>query len=143
MPRLIDLTATLDPANRAKLPPPLAGAAKVVAPAIEYLHPADKGRDAFCAYLGCTHDDLPDGEGWGEEVLTDMSSHCGTRSACASTSGKRVWKAVVKRWPWRRHQRRAAPPSGPSVAMWIASARASCSACATPAYGRQASSISR
>ena len=50
MPRLIDLTATLDPANRAKLPPPLAGAAKVVAPAIEYLHPAEqKGRDEFCA----------------------------------------------------------------------------------------------
>ena len=22
--------------------------------------------------------DLPDGEGWGAEILTDMSSHCGT-----------------------------------------------------------------
>ena len=29
MPRLIDLTATLDPANRAKLPPPLAWAARI------------------------------------------------------------------------------------------------------------------
>ncbi len=93
MTRLIDLTATLDPANRAKLPPPLAGAAKVVAPAIEYLHPAEKGRDAFCAYLGCKHEDLPDGEGWGEEVLTDMSSHCGTHVDAPLHSGSRI--AVV------------------------------------------------
>ncbi len=91
MPRLIDLTVTLDPANRARLPPPLAGAAKVVAPAIEYFHPAEaKGRDEFCAYLGCTHDDLPDGEGWGAEVLTDMSSHCGTHVDAPLHSGSRI-----------------------------------------------------
>ncbi|MDU9414315.1 MULTISPECIES: cyclase family protein [unclassified Pseudomonas] len=78
MPRLIDLTQTLDPDNRAKLPPPLAGAAPVVAPLIEYLHPATKGADDFCRYLGCTHDELPGGEGWGAEMLSDMSSHCGT-----------------------------------------------------------------
>ena len=91
MPRLIDLTQTLDPANRAKLPPPLAGAAKVVAPAIEYLHPAEqKGRDEFCAYLGCRHEDLPDGEGWGSEVLTDMSSHCGTHVDAPLHSGSRI-----------------------------------------------------
>lgn len=78
MPRLIDLTQTLDPDNRAKLPPPLAGAAPVVAPLIEYLHPTTKGADDFCRYLGCTHDELPGGEGWGAEMLTDMSSHCGT-----------------------------------------------------------------
>ena len=54
MTRLVDLTVTLDPANRAKLPPPLAGAASVVAPTIEYLHPASQeGRDEFCVYLGC------------------------------------------------------------------------------------------
>lgn len=91
MPRLIDLTVTLDPANRARLPPPLAGAAKVVAPAIEYLHPAEqKGRDEFCAYLGCRHEDLPDGEGWGSEVLTDMSSHCGTHVDAPLHSGSRI-----------------------------------------------------
>lgn len=91
MTRLIDLTATLDPANRAKLPPPLAGAAKVVAPAIEYFHPAEqKGRDEFCQYLGCTHDDLPDGEGWGAELLTDMSSHCGTHVDAPLHSGSRI-----------------------------------------------------
>jgi len=91
MTRLIDLTATLDPANRAKLPPPLAGAAKVVAPAIEYFHPAEqKGRDEFCLYLGCTHEDLPDGDGWGAEVLTDMSSHCGTHVDAPLHSGSRI-----------------------------------------------------
>lgn len=90
MTRLIDLTATLDPDNRAKLPPPLAGAAGVVAPAIEYLHPAGKGRDEFCLYLGCHHDDLADGEGWGAEVLTDLSSHCGTHVDAPLHSGSRI-----------------------------------------------------
>jgi len=90
MTRLVDLTVTLDPANRAKLPPPLAGAAKVVAPAIEYLHPAEKGRDEFCLYFGCKHEDLPEGEGWGSEILTDMSSHCGTHVDAPLHSGSRI-----------------------------------------------------
>ena len=88
MTRLIDLTITLDPENRTHLPAALAGAAKVVAPAIEYIHPAEhKGRDEFCQYLGCRHEDLPDGEGWGAEVLTDMSSHCGTHVDAPLHSG--------------------------------------------------------
>ena len=91
MPRLIDLSVTLDPDNRARLPPPLAGAAGVIAPAIEYLHPAsDAGRDEFCRYLGCNHDDLPDGEGWGAEVLTDLSSHCGTHVDAPLHSASRI-----------------------------------------------------
>jgi kynurenine formamidase len=90
MPRLIDLTRTLDPDNRAKLPPPLAGAANVVAPAIEYFHPAEKGAVEFCRYLGCQHDDLPDGEGWGAEILTDMNSHCGTHVDAPLHSGSRI-----------------------------------------------------
>ena len=91
MPRLIDLSVTLDPDNRAKLPPALAGAAGVIAPAIEYLHPASEaGRDEFCRYLGCSHDDLPDGEGWGAEVLTDLSSHCGTHVDAPLHSGSHI-----------------------------------------------------
>jgi len=91
MTRLVDLTQTLDPDNRARLPPPLASAAHVVAPAIEYLHPAEaKGRDEFCRYLGCRHEDLPDGDGWGAEVLTDMSSHCGTHVDAPLHSGSRT-----------------------------------------------------
>ncbi|MEH0166800.1 cyclase family protein [Paucibacter sp. JuS9] len=88
MTRLIDLTATLDPDNRTKLPPHLAAAAGVVAPAIEYMHPAEaKGRDEFCRYLGCRHEDMPYGEGWGAEMLSDMSSHCGTHVDAPLHSG--------------------------------------------------------
>lgn len=96
MPRLIDLTQTLDPENRAKLPPALAGAAGVVAPAIEYLHPAAKGADEFCRYLGCQHDDLPAGEGWGAEILTDMSSHCGTHVDAPLHSGSKIAGAPAR-----------------------------------------------
>ncbi|MEI8158956.1 MAG: cyclase family protein [Burkholderiales bacterium] len=96
MTRLIDLTNTLDPANRAKLPPPLAAAAKVVSPAIEYAHPAKKGAEEFCRYLGCTHDDLPDGEGWGEETLTDMSSHCGTHVDAPLHSGSKIMGLLAR-----------------------------------------------
>ena len=64
-------------------------------------------------------------------------------AARARISGKRVWKAVVKRRLCFRHQARAAEPSGPSVAMWIASASAASSSAATWRPGRQASSISR
>lgn len=78
MTRLIDLTTTLDPDNRAKLPPPLAGLAGVIAPAITYTSPNGTGREEFCRFLGCSLEDLPDGEGWGSEVLTDLNSHCGT-----------------------------------------------------------------
>jgi kynurenine formamidase len=96
MPRLIDLTQTLDPDNRAKLPPHLAAAAGVVAPAIEYYHPASKGAEEFCRYLGCKHDDLPEGEGWGSEVLTDMSSHCGTHVDAPLHSGSTVAGAAAR-----------------------------------------------
>lgn len=96
MPRLIDLTQTLDPANRARLPPQLAGAAVVVAPAIEYYHPREKGADEFCRYLGCTHADLPDGEGWGSEILTDMSSHCGTHVDAPLHSASRIAGAAAR-----------------------------------------------
>jgi kynurenine formamidase len=96
MTRLIDLTQTLDPANRARLPPPLAGAAMVVAPKIDYFHPKEKGADEFCKYLGCTHDDLPDGEGWGSELLSDMSSHCGTHVDAPLHSASRIAGASAR-----------------------------------------------
>lgn len=97
MTRLIDLTKTLDSDDRAKLPPHLASVAAVVAPAIEYLHPAgQKGRDEFCRYLGCHHGDLVDGEGWGNEVLTDLSSHCGTHVDAPLHSGSRIAGAPAR-----------------------------------------------
>ncbi len=86
--RLVDLSVLLDPANREKLPPALAHAAGVVAPRIDYIHPAESGgKDEFCASLGCTHGDLPDGEGWGSEHLNDFNSHCGTHVDAPLHSG--------------------------------------------------------
>jgi kynurenine formamidase len=96
MTRLIDLTQTLDPANRALLPPHLAAAAVVVSPKIEYFHPKEKGADEFCKYMGCTHDDLTDGEGWGAEILTDMSSHCGTHVDAPLHSASRIAGAPAR-----------------------------------------------
>jgi kynurenine formamidase len=95
--RLIDLTVLLDPANRDKLPPSLAHAAGVVAPRIDYNHPAkDEGKDEFCASLGCTHADLPDGEGWGSEHLNDFSSHCGTHVDAPLHSGSQCAGAPAR-----------------------------------------------
>jgi kynurenine formamidase len=96
MTRLIDLTKTLDPEDRNKLPPALAAAAVVVAPAIQYLHPAKGGADEFCRYFGCTHDDLPEGEGWGSEILTDMASHCGTHVDAPLHSGSKIMGLLAR-----------------------------------------------
>jgi kynurenine formamidase len=64
---------------------------------MEYLHPAgQKGRDEFCRYLGCHHGDLVDGEGWGNEVLTDLSSHCGTHIDAPLHSGSRMAGAPAR-----------------------------------------------
>lgn len=88
--KLIDLSTLLDPRERDLLPPSLSSAAGVVAPKIEYQRPDEtEGKDRFCEFFGCTHEDLPDGEGWGAEILTDMSSHCGTHVDAPMHSGSR------------------------------------------------------
>ena len=88
--KLVDLTKTLDPRDREGLPDIMKPLARVVAPNIEFLHPAeDGGKAEFCSALQCSHDDLPDGEGWGAEILTDMSSHCGTHVDAPLHSGSR------------------------------------------------------
>lgn len=75
---LIDLTRTLDPADRELLPEGLKALASVVAPSVTYSHPAGAGRDEFAAALQCGVHDLPDGEGWGSEMLSEFNSHLGT-----------------------------------------------------------------
>lgn len=97
MTRLIDLTQTLDPDRRAELPPPLqATVGPVISPQIDYMHPAKTGADDFCLNLGCNHSDLPDGEGWGAEILTDMSSHCGTHVDAPLHSGSKIEGAEAR-----------------------------------------------
>jgi kynurenine formamidase len=86
--RLVDLTTTLDPANRERMPAHLQGMAGIISPKVKYLAPdSDEGRDRMCAFFGCSHGDLRDGEGWGAEVLTEMSSHCGTHVDAPLHSG--------------------------------------------------------
>lgn len=75
---LIDLTRTLDPADRDRLPAPVAPLARVLAPQMRYIHPTGEGREEFASAMHCAVSDLPDGEGWGAEMLTAFSSHLGT-----------------------------------------------------------------
>ncbi|MHA4854353.1 cyclase family protein [Rhodococcus sp. MSC1_016] len=75
---LIDLTRTLDPADRDLLPDTLRELAIVVSPQVDYAHPTGSGREEFASALQCSVDDLPDGEGWGSERLSDFSTHLGT-----------------------------------------------------------------
>lgn len=76
--RLVDLTRTLDPTVHDRLPPAFAAAGAILAPRIDYRSPASGGRDELCLALGCSPEDLPDGEGWGSEALTGVGSHMGT-----------------------------------------------------------------
>lgn len=75
--RLIDLTRTLDSNDRDRLPETSRLGATVLVPEVEYTHPSDRGAAVMAHLFGCSTDDLPDGEGWGEERLT-ISSHLGT-----------------------------------------------------------------
>jgi kynurenine formamidase len=75
--KLVDLTRTLDPADLSRLPAPVRPFASVLVPEVDYVAPAEGGRERMCAIFGCDAADLPDGEGWGEETLR-MNSHAGT-----------------------------------------------------------------
>jgi kynurenine formamidase len=75
---LVDLTRTLDPADVERLPAEVRPMASVLVPEIEYLPPDGEGRERFAANLGCDLDDLPGGEGWGEETIRELSTHLGT-----------------------------------------------------------------
>lgn len=75
--KLVDLTRLLDASDIERLPPAARPAAAVLAPTIEHVTPAGSGADVMCTLFGCTRDDLPDGEGWGDETI-QLSSHLGT-----------------------------------------------------------------
>lgn len=75
---LIDLTRTLDPAERDRLPAAVLPFARVLVPDVHYVHPRAEGRNEMAAAMQCSVDDLPEGEGWGAEMLSGFSSHLGT-----------------------------------------------------------------
>lgn len=75
--KLIDLTRSLDAADIERMPEAARLAASVLVPTVEHTTPAQGGADIMCALFQCKKDDLPDGEGWGDESLR-FSSHLGT-----------------------------------------------------------------
>jgi len=74
--KLIDLTRPLDSADVEKLPE-WARPGAVLVPQVHYRNPKDEGAEIMCRIFGCKREDLPEGEGWGEEELI-LSSHLGT-----------------------------------------------------------------
>jgi kynurenine formamidase len=90
MTTLVDLSRTLDPANRDLVPEAYKALETVLAPKIHYLHPGGEGRDRMTDIFGCPPEHLPNGEGWGEDWLTEMNTHCGTHVDAPLHSGSIV-----------------------------------------------------
>lgn len=97
MPRLVDLTRPLDPKNRDLVAPHMKALESVYGPKIQFHRPEALGRERMCSIFGCTAADLPDGEGWGEEILSDMNTHCGTHVDAPYHSGNRIAGKTARR----------------------------------------------
>lgn len=76
--KLIDLTRTIDPADRERLEKVIGPMARVFAPEVVYASPTGTGRQEFAMAMQCSVEDLPDGEGWGSETLNGFGTHLGT-----------------------------------------------------------------
>ena len=85
--RLVDLSRTLDPTKRELMPESYQALRNIVAPEIRYLSPDGEGRTRMMEIFGCPAEHLPHGEGWGEDWLTDMNTHCGTHVDAPMHSG--------------------------------------------------------
>ena len=96
MTRLIDLTRPLAPVDEEKFPEPLKPLLRIIAPQVEFVD-NKAGAKVMQHLFGCDEKDLPDGEGWAEEMIT-MSSHLGTHvdaplhygSTCGGTAARTV-----------------------------------------------------
>ncbi|BCK72230.1 cyclase family protein [Streptomyces platensis] len=96
MTHLVDLTKTLDAADRARIPDFLAPMASVIAPEISYETPDAGGRDSMMRMFGVDADTLPDGEGWAGENMNDISTHCGTHVDAPLHSGRIIAGAPAR-----------------------------------------------
>lgn len=90
MPKLVCLTRPIDPALREVLPDDLKPMAGVIAPEIEFHRPEGIGRDRVMGFFNCQAHDLPNGEGWAEEIMNGMSTHCGTHVDAPYHSGNLI-----------------------------------------------------
>src|SRR5260370_27632915 len=84
MRRIVDLTRPIDSADRELLPPEVGN---IFAPRVRVLTPAGDGAIRMSEAFGCPVEDLPGGEGWAEEFLDDMNTHCGTHVDAPLHSG--------------------------------------------------------
>jgi kynurenine formamidase len=90
MTRLIDLSRELNPEYRDMVPESYKALASVLAPKIEYLRPEGRGLDRVREMFGAPAEHLPNGEGWGEDWLTEMNTHCGTHVDAPLHSGNLI-----------------------------------------------------
>lgn len=90
MTRLVDLSRELNPAYREMVPEEYKPLANVLAPQIHYLTPGGEGRDRLHQMFGAPIEHMPNGEGWGEDWLTEMNTHCGTHVDAPLHSGSIV-----------------------------------------------------
>lgn len=75
--KLVDLTRLLDPSDANRLPPERRTGTTPLFPLVKHIRPKDEGARIVAQIFGCTPEDLPDGEGWGDEYVR-MSTHLGT-----------------------------------------------------------------
>lgn len=90
MTRLIDLSRELNPEYREMVPEAYKPLASVLAPKIHYLRPEGEGRDRVQQMFGAPVEHMPNGEGWGEDWLTEMNTHCGTHVDAPLHSGNLI-----------------------------------------------------
>ncbi|MCE7927663.1 MAG: cyclase family protein [Dehalococcoidia bacterium] len=75
--RLVDLTRLMDPGDIEKMPPEQRTGPTPLYPLVTPIRPAVEGAQVMARIFGCHPEDLPGGEGWGDEDLR-MSTHVGT-----------------------------------------------------------------
>ncbi len=74
--KIIDLTRPLEVVEDKSFPAIVQPLLRILAPDIKFVD-NQAGAEIMMGIFGCKKEDLPDGEGWAEEVIT-MSSHLGT-----------------------------------------------------------------
>ncbi len=75
--RLVDLSRLLDPADLDRLPERWRGWSTNIVPNVEPVRPAVEGATIMAHIFGCRPEQLPAGEGWGDERL-QITTHLGT-----------------------------------------------------------------
>ncbi|MDY6811544.1 MAG: cyclase family protein [Actinomycetota bacterium] len=86
MTRLVELSRLMKPADDIEVPPSYETLRVVLGPQIDYGPPATVGLDHMRSIFGCRADELPNGEGWGQDDVV-MSSHCSTHVDAPLHSG--------------------------------------------------------